>query len=128
FYHEYDGFRKAIRPVLDTNILSGILHFQNEVGFSNFEIRNKQGDTLLSVVIEVYPAKLDYKNDYREILNEVSEEVYNLAYAFLKRTFLKGTAKVYKEPTGVEFYRLIEKHFKDYLKAVNFVENRPHKK
>lgn len=46
FYHEYDGFRKAIRPVLDTNILSGILHFQNEVGFSNFEIRDEQGDTL----------------------------------------------------------------------------------
>lgn len=126
FYHEYEGFRKAVRPVLDTNILSGVLHFQNEVGFSNFEIRDEQGNTLLSVVMEVYPAKLDYKEDYRAILNEISEEIYNLAYDFIKRTFLKGSALIYHEPTGSEFYRLLEKHFEDYMKAVNFVEQKPH--
>lgn len=127
FYHEYEGFRKAVRPILNTNILSGTLHFQNEVGFSNFEIRDNHGNTLLSVVIEVYPTKLDYKKDYRALLHEVSEEVYNLAYDFLKRTFLKGSTEVYKEPTGVEFYRLIQKHFEEYLKAVNFVEQKPHR-
>ncbi|MBM7609148.1 putative component of viral defense system (DUF524 family) [Lysinibacillus composti] len=127
FYHEYEGFRKAVRPILNTNILSGTLHFQNEVGFSNFEIRDNHGNTLLSVVIEVYPTKLDYKKDYRALLNEVSEEVYNLAYDFLKRTFLKGSTEVYKERTGVEFYRLIQKHFEEYLKAVNFVEQKPHR-
>ncbi|TSI09741.1 DUF2357 domain-containing protein [Lysinibacillus sp. BW-2-10] len=128
FYHEYEGFRKAVRPILNTKLLSGTLHFQNEVGFSNFEIRDDHGNPLLSVVIEVYPTKLDYKKDYRALLTEVSEEVYNLAYDFLKRTFLKGSAEVYHEPTGVEFYRLIEKHYEAYMKAVNFVEQKPHRK
>ncbi|CAM5220291.1 hypothetical protein UACE39S_05899 [Ureibacillus acetophenoni] len=128
FYHEYESFRKSVRPILKTNILSGTLHFQNEVGFSNFEIRDELGNTLLSVVIEVYPTKLDYKEDYQALLNEVSDEVYNLAYDFLKRTYLTGTAEVYKEPTGVEFYRLLEKHYEDYMKAVNFVEQKPHRR
>ncbi|SOC41461.1 restriction endonuclease-like protein [Ureibacillus acetophenoni] len=128
FHHEYEGFKKSVRPVLKTNILSGTLHFQNEVGFSNFEIRDEHGNTLLSVVIEVYPTKLDYKKDYQALLDEVSDIVYNLAYDFLRRTYLTGSEKVYKEPTGVEFYRLLEKNFDDYMKAVNFVEQKPHRR
>ena len=128
FYHEYEGFRKAVRKIPKTNILSGTLHFQNEVGYSNFEIRDEHGETLLSVVIEVYPTKLDYKDDYRAILDDVNKEVYNLAYDFLKRTFLKGSTEVYKEPTGSEFYRLIQAHFDDYMKAIEFVELKPHRR
>lgn len=128
FWHEYEGFRNAIHPFLNTNALTGTLHFQNEVGYSNFEIRDEQGKTLLSVVIEVYPTKLDYKKDYRALLNEVNEEIYNLAYAFIKRTYLQGSAEVYKEPTGVEFYRLLQKHFTDYMKAINLIEQRPHRR
>lgn len=128
FWHEYEGFRNAIRQFLNTNALSGILYFQNEVGFSNFEIRDEQDNTLLSVVMEVYPTKLDYKKDYRALLDEVNEEIYNLAYAFIKRTYLHGSAEVYKEPTGVEFYRLLQKHFIDYMKAVHLIEQRPHRR
>lgn len=127
FWHEYEGFRNALKPFFNTNALTGMLHFQNEVGYSNFEIRTKQGETLLSVVIEVYPTKLDYKKDYRALLDEVNEEIYNLAYSFLKRTYLQGSAEIYKEPTGVEFYRLLQKHFDDYMKAVHLVEEKPHR-
>ena len=128
FWHEFEGFRNAIHPFLNTNALTGTLHFQNEVGFSNFEIRDEQDKTLLSVVMEVYPTKLDYKKDYRALLDEVNEEIYNLTYAFIKRTYLQGSAEVYKEPTGVEFYRLLQKHFDDYMKAVNLIEQRPHRR
>lgn len=125
FWHEYEGFRNAIHPFLNTKALTGVLYFQNEVGYSNFEIRDEEGNTLLSVVIEVYPTKLDYKKDYQALLDEVNEEVYNLAYDFLKRTFLQGSAKIYKDPTGAEFYRLLKQHFNQYLKAIDFIEKRP---
>ncbi|WP_158582973.1 restriction endonuclease-like protein [Lysinibacillus yapensis] len=128
FWHEYEGFRNAIHPFLNTKALTGTLHFQNEVGFSNFEIRDGQDKTLLSVIIEVYPTKLDYKKDYRALLDEVTEEVYNLAYAFIKRTYLYGSVEIYKEPTGVEFYRLLEKHFEEYMKAIHLIEQRPHRR
>ncbi|SOC11368.1 hypothetical protein SAMN05880501_106138 [Ureibacillus xyleni] len=126
FWHEYEGFRNSIHKFLNTNSLTGVLHFQNEVGYSNFEIRDENNETLLSVVIEIYPTKLNYKDDYKALLKEVNEEIYNLAYAFIKRTYLLGTDEVYNEPTGAEFYRLLQKHFNEYIKVVNFVEQKPH--
>lgn len=127
FWHEYESFRNAIHPFLNTNSLSGTLQFQNEVGFSNFEIRDKHNETLLSVVLEIYPTKLDYKKDYRALLDEVNDEIYNLAYAFIKRTYLQGSTEIYKEPTGVEFYRILQERFEDYMNAINVIERQPHR-
>lgn len=125
FYHEYAPFREAISKLSHTNILTGFLQFQNEVGFSEFEIL-EQKETLLKVKIEVFPTKLDYKKDYTNLLNEVNEEIYNLAYHFIKRTHLRGSAELFKDPSPTEFYRLIQKHFDEYKRALLQIEKRPH--
>lgn len=125
FYHEYAPFREAISKLSRTNILTGNLHFQNEVGFSEFEILEGK-ECLLRVRIEVFPTKLDYKKDYTNILSEVNEEIYNLAYHFIKRTHLRGSAELFKDPSPTEFYRLIEKHFIEYERALAHIEKRPH--
>ena len=125
FYHEYAPFREAISRLSRSDILTGYLHFQNEVGFSEFEIlEGKQ--RLLEVRIEVFPTKLDYKKDYTNLLSEVNDEIYNLAYHFIKRTHLRGSAELFKDPSPTEFYRLITKHFEHYEKALLQVEKRPH--
>ena len=67
FYHEYAPFREAISKLSRTDILTGYLHFQNEVGFSEFEILEGK-ECLLRVRIEVFPTKLDYKKDYTILL------------------------------------------------------------
>lgn len=125
FYHEYAPFREAISKLSRTNILTGYLHFQNEVGFSEFEILEGQ-DCVLRVRIEVFPTKLDYKKDYTNLLREINEEIYNLAYNFIKRTHLRGSAELFKDPSPAEFYRLIEKHFMDYERALASIEKHPH--
>ena len=71
------------------HVLMGNLSFPNEVGNTMFEIKDDQ-DTLLTVTFEVFPAKLDYKDDYRALLNEVNDEIYNLAFHLLKRTYLES--------------------------------------
>lgn len=101
------------------------MHFQNEVGFSEFEIFEGK-DSLLHIQIEVFPTKLDYKKDYLNLLREVNEEIYNLAYHFIKRTHLRGSAELFKDPSPGEFYRLIEKHFTEYERALAYIERRPH--
>lgn len=125
FYHEYAPFREAISKISRTNILTGFLHFQNEVGFSEFEVLEGK-ERLLQVRIEVFPTKLDYKKDYTNLLREVNDEIYNLAYHFIKRTHLRGSAELFKDPSPTEFYRLIEKHFDDYQKALTHIEKHPH--
>lgn len=126
FYHEYKPFRDAISYRERMNILSGTLYFQNEVGLSSFEILSADRQMLLEVTIEIFPTKLDYKKDYKALIHEVNEEIYNLAYHFVQRTYLRGSAKVFKDPSLTEFYRLLEEHFEKYEQAITQIERVPH--
>lgn len=125
FYHEFSAFREAISRLPYSTTLTGNLHFQNEVGFSTFDIL-EDNQRLLTVTFEVFPTKLDYKKDYRALLAGVNEEVYNLAYHFIKRTYLQGSAELFREPSSAEFYRLLTAHFEQYERAIAQVERRPH--
>lgn len=126
FYHEYPQFREAISKVSRANLLTGVLHFRNEVGLTSFEIRDSRNRRLVDVMLEVFPTKLDYKKDYKALLNEVSEEIYNLAYHFIKRTYLQGSAMIYKDPSLSEFYRLMQLHFEQYIQAMDRIERASH--
>ncbi|MBH0174251.1 DUF2357 domain-containing protein [Fictibacillus sp. 23RED33] len=127
FYHEHHLLRNAVSsvPVGPKQVLMGSLQFQNEVGLSSFEIRT-QGKTLLSVTFEIFPSKLDYKEDYRKLLDEVNEEIYNLAFHFLRKTYLGARTRVEGEASAAEFYRLIQHHFRSFLQAIKRIEQQPH--
>ncbi|WP_342462875.1 restriction endonuclease-like protein [Ureibacillus sp. FSL K6-8385] len=127
FYHEYPSLRRAVDRVSIGNqyVLMGNLHFQNEVGLSTFEIR--MGDkVLLEVTIEIFPTKLNYKEDYQKLLQEVSDEIYNLAFHFIKKTYQRAKAKLDGTPSRSEFFRLMEVHFHDFLQAIRQIERQPH--
>lgn len=129
FYHEYPLLRQAVSPVTIGNqqILMGNLHFQNEVGYSTFEIRSDE-KILLEVTLEVFPVKLDYKKDYQKLLEEVNDEIYNLAFHFIRKTYLASKLKLEGNPSQAEFYRLISHHFNQFLQAVSRIEYQPHHK
>jgi uncharacterized protein len=129
FYHEYPLIRQAVSPVPIGNqsILMGNLQFQNEVGFTTFEIR-ADGKAILEVTLEIYPVKLDYKNDYQKLLEEVNDEIYNLAFHFIRKTYLGARLRLEGNPSKAEFYRLISEHFHQFLQAVARIEFQPHHK
>src|SRR5690606_8699206 len=89
FYHQHPSLRQSISRVEfpNTSMLMGNLQFQNEVGLSAFEIRDGS-EKLLEVTLEIFPAKLDYKSDYKKVLEEVNNEIYNLAFHFIRKTYL----------------------------------------
>jgi uncharacterized protein len=129
FYHEHPILRQAISTVTIGNqlILMGNLQFQNEVGFTTFEIRS--GDkALLEMTLEIFPVKLDYKKDYEKLLEEVNDEIYNLAFHFIRKTYLGARLKLEGNPSRAEFYRLVSQHFKQFLQAVSRIEHQPHHK
>ena len=127
FYHEHPLLRQAVSEVSvgSQSMLMGNLQFQNEVGFSTFEIRSEK-NTLLEVTIEIFPTKLDYKNDYQKLLQEVNDEIYNLAYHFIRKTYLGAKIKLDGTPSMAEFYRLIRKHSDQFIQAVKRIERLPH--
>lgn len=127
FYHEHPILRQAISrmELAEIPMLIGNLQFQNEVGLTTFEIRC-QDQVLVEVTLEVFPVKLDYQNDYRKLLEEVNDEIYNLAFHFIRKTYLGASIKLEGKPSRAEFYRLITKHFKQFIQAVNRIEKQPH--
>lgn len=127
FYHEHPELRKAISNVNigGKSMLMGNLQFQNEVGLTTFEIRSEK-ETLLTVTLEIFPSKLDYKKDYQRLLQEVNDEIYNLAYHFIRKTYLGASVKLDGNPSMAEFYRLISKHFAKFVQAIVRIEQQPH--
>ncbi|OIJ16542.1 restriction endonuclease [Anaerobacillus alkalidiazotrophicus] len=127
FYHEHPALRKAIDRVNigSSYLLMGNLHFQNDIGLSTFEIHSNH-KMILQVTIEVFPSKIDYKRDYQNLLLEVNDEIYNLAYHFLKKTYLGAKIKVEGAPSLTEFFRLIRFHFEAFIDALNRIERQPH--
>lgn len=130
FYHEHPLLRKAVGRVniMDNRyLLLGNLQFQNEVGLSTFEIRSDK-ERLLQVTLEIFPTKLDYKEDYKRLLEEVNDEIYNLAYHFIKKTYLTAKINVEGKPSRSEFFRLLTHHFDHLMKSVSQIERQPHHK
>jgi uncharacterized protein len=127
FHHENPYLSKAVGMVGfgSNKLLMGNLHFPNEVGLSTFEV-SADNEQLLKVTIEIFPSKLDYKEDYKRLLEEVNEEIYNLAYHFVKRTYLGATAVESENPSWTEFYRLMEINFSKFIKAINRIEAQPY--
>ncbi|UII57884.1 restriction endonuclease-like protein [Cytobacillus spongiae] len=127
FYHEHPGLRQAVSRVElpSAYILMGNLQFQNEVGLTTFEIHSEH-QKRLQVTLEIFPTKLDYKNDYKKLLEEVNDEIYNLAFHFIRKTYLGAKIKLDGKPSKSEFYRLIRKHFDHFLQALSRIEHQPH--
>ncbi|MFQ3546500.1 restriction endonuclease-like protein [Halobacillus rhizosphaerae] len=127
FEHEHPALRKAVSKVgkHPHQILMGNLSFTNEVGYTTFSILS-EGKKQLEVTLEVFPSKLSYKEDYQQLLEEVNEEVYNLAYHFVKKTYLGATTTQTVESSWTEFYRLLTKYIQQFTQAVSHIENQPH--
>ena len=128
--HQNPRLREAITPVdNEGNILSGIINFEDEVGYSRFEIKSG-GNLLLSFEVEVYPSKMDYQRDFWLLLNEVNEEVYNLAFDFLMKTSFPAEIKrnIKESPTEAEFFQIINTIFDWLMSSVNQIMQRPHHK
>ncbi|WP_141538781.1 restriction endonuclease-like protein [Bacillus wiedmannii] len=127
FYHEHPGFRKQVSSIQmgSFHVLMGNLSFPNEVGNTTFEIKDEQ-ETLLTVTFEVFPAKLDYKDDYRALLDEVNDEIYNLAFHLLKRTYLGASAIYATNPSKSEFYRILNDSFERFMKSISHIKRQPH--
>ncbi|WP_456276493.1 DUF2357 domain-containing protein [Bacillus sp. AK128] len=129
FYHEHKALRNAITTsdLAGIPVLMGNLEFQNEIGYSTFEIKNA-GKTVLKVDLEIFPVKLDYRQDYWQLMSEVNDEIYNLAFHFIRKTYLGANIKLDGTPSLTEFYRLISRHFQQFIQAINRIEQQPHHK
>ncbi len=125
--HPSHHIREAISSLGSGNILSGVINFNDEVGFSKFEVLG-DGKLLLSFELQVFPSKLDYQKDFWLLFNEVNEEIYNLAFDFLMRTSFPAELRKDQAGSPAEFYSIINALFKRLQSALELIFQRPHHK
>ena len=126
FWHDNLNVRSKItRASRHHEILSGILNFGNEIGSSDLVIRI-DGSDYLRLEIEVFPTKISYKEDYQAIITDVTTEIYNLVFDFLKKTYQGYRQSEHMASSPVEFFAVIRKIYEDFIRAADMILAQPH--
>jgi predicted component of viral defense system (DUF524 family) len=126
FYHDNPNIRNKVTPTgRGGNILSGIINFRGDIGYSDLYVK-VNGRTHMKIILEVLPSKIDYKEDYESILKDVNEEIYNLAYGFLSRTYLAAEINNKRSNSYTEFYSILNYVYENLMKSINIVLCKPH--
>lgn len=126
FHHDNILLRMAVKP-LGKELLSGVLNFGNEVGYTDLEIR-VGGQSSLILRLEIFPSKMDYKRDYQMILKDVNEQVYNLAFDFLRKTYNLTGLKETKYRSLTEFFTILSQVFRQLTTTVDRIQAVPHQR
>lgn len=93
------------------HLLAGQFSFNNEVGETKIEIRDKTNKLIFELCTEVFSQKMDYKSDYKAMMADISEIIQNLAYDSLKDTFRKSRARIKGHSTENEWWNILEALF-----------------
>ena len=125
FFHDNPNVRKSITPVGNSGLLSGVINFANEIGYSDLVIL-VDGKRYLTLTIEVFPSKISYKDDYKELISDVIAEVYNLVFDFLRKTYESLDIAYTKQASPVEFFAIIIKIYSEFIVAADMVIAKPH--
>lgn len=126
FHHENQALREAVRPK-GKHILSGNLNFQNEIGFTELELRS-YNSSLLKLRMEVFPVKMDYKRDYHAILQDINEQLHNLTFDFLRKTYQLTGLKETNKQSLTEYFTILRYLFDQLINAAQRIEGSPHTK
>ncbi|MBW5447629.1 DUF2357 domain-containing protein [Cohnella sp. CFH 77786] len=123
FFHENLSLREAILPK-GKRLLSGLLNFQNEVGFTELELR-LHGEPVFRLQLEIFPSKMDYKKDYEAILRDVNEQIYNLSFDFLRKTYNLMGLKESRNQSLSEFFVILQQVFQQLVHQVELIQSTP---
>ncbi|MCT4617871.1 MAG: restriction endonuclease-like protein [Marinisporobacter sp.] len=124
FYHEDKRIREQIDYITD-NTMTGVINFNSSIGLSELIVYVDEVP-YLTIRIEVFPKKIDYKKDYYNILKDVNEEIYNLSFEFLRRTYLNMTILEKEGNSLTEYYHILRVIYEKLIKSIKVVMNQPH--
>ena len=80
-----------------------------------------EGSLALRFALEVYPTKVSYKTDYWKLQEEVTEEIYNLAYDFMKQTYQSVGLCQKSHVSLTEFFSIYKQQFKFFKQAISLI-------
>lgn len=98
---------RDLTPNDNGNVVYGLLNFGSQVGRSEFNVLVDDKPEF-DFEVEIFPSKLDYADDYAEILAEVQEILTGLALEYLRSTYNLGNRSHVPQPTHLEWILLLK--------------------
>ena len=121
FWHENHSVRERVGAVTDSNdLLTGVINFGNSAGYSDLEIY-LDGRKQLSIRLEVFPSKISYKEDYQEMLADISNEIYGAVVDFMRKTYQEFSLGKTNATTPAMFFEIIQNIFEKFVNATNTI-------
>ncbi|MBA7498175.1 hypothetical protein ES704_00910 [subsurface metagenome] len=109
--------------------LSGSINFDNCIGFTEIKIRDLSlQQDIFSIKTEIFPQKLDYKNDFKSMLNEITEIIYNLAFNYFRKTYLLTKPIDTSQKTLSQWFVILKYLFDNLIKNTDFILKNPNYK
>ncbi len=126
FWHENINVRNRVEAISDDeNIMTGIINFDNNIGQSDLII-TVDGIKNLLIRIEVFPSKISYKEDYKNIIEDITNEIYSVVFDFLRKTYESCKLGDNVNYTPAVFITIIRTIFSNFVKAADMVIQNPH--
>lgn len=107
------------------HLLVGQFSFNDTVGETKIEIRDKANQLIFELSTEVYPQKMDYKSDYKAMMADISMIIQNLAFDSLKDTFKKTKAKLKGQATENEWWNILDALFDVLIINLGVIKRQP---
>ena len=125
-WHENYTVREKITPVLEgkNDLISGIINFGNNAGFSDIEIM-QNGRKVLVIKIEVFPSKITYKEDYQAMLEDISNEIYGAILDFMRNTYQEFSIGSENRSVSAIFFEIVKHLYQKFMNAANRIIAQP---
>lgn len=111
----------------DCRVLHGTLNFRGQIGRSTFTVLVNDKPQL-DIDVEVFPTKIDYETDYKEIVADLQDVVRSLAYEYLRSTYQLGKLTASSKPSQLEWLLLLRAVLDDLEKAINHIVHQPRRR
>jgi uncharacterized protein len=121
-YHDSSEIKNSFTSA--ENIIFGSFSFDGEIGYSTFQIICGS-KVIMTLTIEVFPAKMDYRTDYINMINDVNDEIAALAFEFMGKTHQSAKLVDTSHQTAGEFYNILKKVFEKFSNALKRIERFP---
>lgn len=106
-------------------VLTGSINFGSQVGDTTFVLTDGSGHSM-SVSVEVRPSKLDYQQDFAELLDGVNDVARQLTFEFLQATTVGGAVAEADRGTTADWLVLLRDEVDNLDRALRYITANPH--
>lgn len=117
----------VLRKIKGDYFLTGAINYGNDIGKTELTIRYRINGTQVNhtLLFEVFPVKLDYRSDYRSIIEDINSEFSSLVFDVLKKTYT-GFSEGSEINNDLIWWAVFGRLYKDILYSAKLILNKPH--